>query len=92
LWTLCGMTYIACITFIEVPEKNLRFADTVLGFLIGSAFTVIIKAYFDTSKSTQQKDEALAEIAKMPVVTSFPQSGSETVVNNATAATPGATK
>lgn len=57
--TAAAMAYIACITFITIPEKNVRFADTVLGFLLGTLLGTLISFFYGSSKSSQAKDDAL---------------------------------
>lgn len=89
LWSAAAMVYVGAITFWPIPKENQRFADTVLGFLLGSVVATLLKFYYDTSKSSQIKDATLADIAKAPAAgsaTVFPQAGSETVVKTAESA------
>jgi hypothetical protein len=53
--------YIGAITFGHVPENNVRFADTILGFILGSILSSIIGFYFGSSRSSQSKDIALKD-------------------------------
>lgn len=46
---LC-FVYFFCITFIGVPETNQRYADLILGFLVGTAFASIINFYFGAAE------------------------------------------
>ena len=39
---VASMAYIAAITFVPIPEKATRFADTVLGFLLGTLLGTLI--------------------------------------------------
>lgn len=59
-----AMAYIGCITFMTVPKENVRFADTVLGFLLGTLMTTLITFFYGSSKSSQAKDAAIA--AQLP--------------------------
>lgn len=34
--TIVVFVYVAAITFIPIPKENQRFADTILGFLLGT--------------------------------------------------------
>jgi hypothetical protein len=52
--------YIAAITFATIPDKNLRFADTILGFLLGTLLATIINFFYGTSKSSQNKDATVS--------------------------------
>lgn len=56
--------YIAAITFGSVPEKNLRFADTILGFLLGTLLTTIINFFYGTSKGSKEKDQLIDSVMK----------------------------
>jgi len=60
LWSLAVMGYIGCITFLTIPEKNQRYADTILGFLLGSVVSVVLKYWFDTSRASAKKDAVIA--------------------------------
>lgn len=56
--------YIFWITFGDIPEKNIRFADTILGFLLGTLVSTIINFFFGTSKGSKDKDDTLAILLK----------------------------
>jgi hypothetical protein len=58
---LLAMTYVFMVTFLDVPEKNVRFADTVLGFLLGTVIATPLAFYYGSSKSSQAKDEVIAQ-------------------------------
>ena len=63
-WSLCAVVYIAFITFAAIPAANIRFADTILGFLLGTVVATILNFFYGTSKSSQDKTDKLAEMAK----------------------------
>lgn len=48
-WSVVSATYIAFITFATIPENNVRFADTVLGFILGTVVATLINFYFGSS-------------------------------------------
>lgn len=62
--TLFTFLYIFLITFIAIPQENIRFADTVLGFLLGTLISTIVYYFFGTSKSSNEKTGILNEILK----------------------------
>jgi hypothetical protein len=64
---VASFTYIACITFVSMPEKNQRFADTVLGFLLGTLLGTIITFFYGSSKSSQAKDTLIGNVAASAV-------------------------
>lgn len=60
--------YIAAITFLPIPETNVRFADTALGFLLGTVVGVVMKFFYDGSRSSQVKDKVISNmVAPAPV-------------------------
>jgi len=63
-WSLCSVAYIAAITFATIPAQNIRFADTILGFLLGTVVATILNFFYGTSKSSQDKTDKLAEMAR----------------------------
>jgi hypothetical protein len=62
-WSISAALYIAFITFGEIPEANVRFADTILGFLLGTIVATIVQFFFGSSDSSKQKDGALESLA-----------------------------
>lgn len=58
-WSLCAAVYIGFITFGSIPEANVRFADTILGFLLGTVIATIMQFFFGSSKSSKDKTEAM---------------------------------
>ena len=64
LWTIIGASYIIGITFFEIPDKNVRFADTTLGFILGTIISQIIAFFYGSSLGSKSKEEALKKISK----------------------------
>lgn len=62
LSTIC-LIYIFCITFCTIPAANIRFADTILGFLLGTVLSTIVFFFFGTSRSSQRKDEVINRLS-----------------------------
>lgn len=60
-WSFVAVGYIFLITFISIPEANVRFADTTLGFLLGTIVATIINYFFGSSKSSSDKNQLLKE-------------------------------
>lgn len=60
--TIAGMAYLAAITFAPIPKENIGFANTILGFIIGTMVASPIGFYFGSSKSSQASSDALREM------------------------------
>lgn len=61
-WSLFAGVYIMCITLLAIPEDNRRFADTILGFLLGTIIAQIIAFFFGSSRSSQAKDATIQAV------------------------------
>lgn len=51
--------YIFVVTFATIPEKNVRFVDVVLGFMLGTTLSTVINFLFGTSQGSKAKDNRL---------------------------------
>ena len=56
-WSLFAAGYIAFITFGTIPEDNQRFADTILGFLLGTVVATILQFFFGSSMGSKEKEK-----------------------------------
>lgn len=61
-WSLVAFLYIFLITFLTIPQSNIRFADTVLGFLLGTIVATIINFFFGSSKGSTDKQEIINQL------------------------------
>lgn len=61
-WSLSACAYIAFITFGEIPANNVRFADTILGFVLGTLIATIIQFFYGSSRSSSGKTEVMASL------------------------------
>jgi hypothetical protein len=66
-WTIGAMTYIGFLTFGNIPPDNIRFADTILGFMLGTIISQMISFFYGSSKSSQRKDEVIGEVVTKSV-------------------------
>lgn len=65
-WSVLTAMFIGGITFIEIPKDNIRFADTILGFLLGTIIAQIVNFFYGSSRSSQSKDNLIKEMARSP--------------------------
>ena len=63
-WSVFAIIYIVAITFIEIPEENIRFADTILDFLLGTVIATILNFFLGSSKSSQLKNTTITTLSK----------------------------
>ena len=61
-WSIAAAFYIAMITFGEIPAANVRFADTILGFILGTIIATIVQFFFGSSQGSKDKEEALEAV------------------------------
>lgn len=64
LWTIFAMVYMGFITFGTIPDDNVRFADTILGFLLGTIVASIVNFFVGSSNGSKEKTEALHSVIK----------------------------
>lgn len=63
VWSVFSMIYIMLITFSAIPTANVRFADTILGFLLGTIVATIIN-FFLGSSDKQVEQQLPPELVK----------------------------
>jgi len=56
-WSVFAMVIIPCMIFGSIPEKNVRFADTILGFLLGTVVASMFAFLLGSSFGSRQKDK-----------------------------------
>lgn len=59
---LLGFAYLFLVTFIPIPQANQRFADIILGFLMGTVISTILTYYFGSSKSSSDKNKIIENL------------------------------
>ena len=61
-WSFVCVIYIFFITFGNIPSDNVRFADTILGFLLGTIIATIINFFLGSSKGSADKSEIINKL------------------------------
>jgi hypothetical protein len=60
-WSFAAAAYIFAITFFPVPEGSERFADTALGFILGTIIAQILNFFFGSSQGSAEKSAIIGE-------------------------------
>jgi hypothetical protein len=63
-WSISSVLYIGLITFMDIPLANIRFVDTILGFILGTVIASVLNYFFGSTKNSQFKDATIAEAVK----------------------------
>ena len=58
-WSLFAAGYLIAITFIDVPDKNIRVVDTVLGFLLGTAIASMFSWFYGSSMNSKNRNDQM---------------------------------
>lgn len=58
-WSVAAVAYVGFITFGVIPDNNVRFADTILGFILGTVVSTVLNFWFGSSIGSKEKGEAL---------------------------------
>jgi hypothetical protein len=56
-WSILSAAYIGFITFGNIPESNIRFADTILGFVLGTMVASMFQFLLGSSLGSRAKDK-----------------------------------
>lgn len=62
-WSTFSAIYISFITFANIPPNNVRFADTILGLLIGTGVTQMFNYFYGSTSSSKAKDSTIYNMA-----------------------------
>jgi hypothetical protein len=57
-WSILSASYVGAITFATIPSENVRFADTILGFVLGTMVAAMFQFLLGSSLGSRKKDEA----------------------------------
>jgi hypothetical protein len=63
-WSVAAVVYIGFITFADIPMSNVRFADTILGFILGTVIATVLNFWFGSSAGSKRKAEILEHFQK----------------------------
>lgn len=58
-WSIFSMILIPCMIFGDIPVANQRFADTILGFMLGTAIASMFQFFLGSSMGSRKAQEAM---------------------------------
>lgn len=56
-WSIASIVFVFGVVFTEIPEANVRFADTIIGFVLGTIIATIIGFYYGASNPPEQPQQ-----------------------------------
>lgn len=56
IWSVASIVYIGAISFMTIPPDNVRFVDTILGFILGTIISTIFNFWLGSSLGSKTKD------------------------------------
>ena len=57
VWSLFSVAFIPCLIWMPIPESNIRFADTILGYILGTVVTGMFAFLLGSSQGSRNKDK-----------------------------------
>ena len=57
VWSLFSAGFIPTIVFLNIPEENIRFVDTILGFMLGTMVSSMFAFLLGSSLGSRNKDK-----------------------------------
>jgi phosphotransferase system glucose/maltose/N-acetylglucosamine-specific IIC component len=64
-WSVFSAGYISFVSFLDIPKDNVRFVDTVLGFLLGTVVGTIITYYMGNKHDPKKEESKDADTSKL---------------------------
>jgi uncharacterized membrane protein YccC len=56
-WTTFAVIFVPCVVFFPIPADNVRFADTIIGFLLGTVIASTFSFLLGSSFGSRSKDK-----------------------------------
>ena len=56
-WSIFSACFIPTIVFLNIPEENIRFVDTILGFMLGTMVSSMFAFLLGSSLGSRNKDK-----------------------------------
>jgi len=56
-WSIFAIAFIPSLIWLPIPEANIRFADTILGYVLGTIITGMFAFLLGSSQGSRNKDK-----------------------------------
>lgn len=56
-WSIFAICFIPSLIWLPIPEDNIRFADTILGYVLGTIITGMFAFLLGSSQGSRNKDQ-----------------------------------
>jgi hypothetical protein len=63
-WSVFSALYLGGITFCDVPTNSIRIVDTVLGFILGTAITMMFSYFYGSSAGAAKRNDTVYDLIK----------------------------
>lgn len=63
-WSLFSMAFLTVVTFFPIPPESIRFADTILGFLLGTGIASVFQFMVGSTRGSESKNEVIKSLSK----------------------------
>jgi hypothetical protein len=60
-WSITSIIYFFGVTFYPISQTGKDFANTILGFLLGTAVSAVLQFFYGSSKSSQDKTKSMQQ-------------------------------
>jgi len=57
MWSTFSVVFIPCLIWVPIPENKTRFADTILGYVLGTVITGMFAFLLGSSQGSRNKDK-----------------------------------
>jgi hypothetical protein len=56
-WSIFAAAFIPSLIWLDIPDQNMRFADTIVGYVMGSVVTSMFAFLLGSSQGSRMKDD-----------------------------------
>jgi len=61
IWSLFAMVFMFAVVFCNIPPASVQFANTIIGFLLGTIVATIVQFFFGSSVTSRKRTDELVD-------------------------------